>query len=301
MKALSLFSGCGGLDLGFTNAGGEIAAAYEFDAIACEGYERVMGHSIQQADLSAIDPRSLPDSEGIIGGPPCQAFSEANKHASPDNVKNLWPVTIAIVSAKCPAWFLFENVVGLVERHRPYFDWIVQQFTAIGYRVEWRILNAADYGVPQTRQRVFIAGRLDGQAWNWPIPTHTETGDMFARRWVSWPEVLPDDWQMTAEKGVLPEWVTRRPTYQDIPQNALFNCKDMFKDRLHRDVNEPAFTLTGECIKRSRIILDGTVYRADSLAMTRIQTLPDVTLASHVIGNAVPPLLAQAIFKSGLQ
>jgi DNA (cytosine-5)-methyltransferase 1 len=299
-NVLSICSGCGGLDKGLERSGGTVIEAHDFDALACEGYERVMAQPIQQTDLTRKDPHSLPDADGMIGGPPCQAFSEANKNASPDNVKNLWPVTIEIVRAKCPSWFLFENVPGLLFRHTRYFNWVIDQFKDSGYRVEYRVLNAADYGVPQTRERVFIAGRLDGQAWKWPTPTHTETGDMFSPRRVSWKESLPDAWSAVAERGALPEWVTRRPTYQTIPDNALFNCKDMFKDRLHRDAGEPAFTLTTECIKRTRIVLDGTVYRADALAMTRMQSLPDVPLASHVIGNAVPPLLAQAIFSAAI-
>lgn len=298
MKALSLFSGCGGLDLGFVRTGGQIAAAYEFDPKACESYERVMGHGIQQADLSAVDARQLPDADMIIGGPPCQEFSKANVIGSVEGAKNLWPTTLDIVRVKRPSFFLFENVKGLVTQHADYLNWIVDEFKGMGYRVEYRVLNAADFGVPQTRERVFIAGRLDGRAWSWPTPTHTKTGDMFARRWISWHEALPHDWSAVAERGTMPEWVTRRPWYQPLPENAFFNCQEKRHNLLHRESGSPAFTVMTKSVKRSRIILDGIVYRANSLAMTRLQTLPDVELPSHVIGNAVPPTLAAAVFSA---
>lgn len=103
MNALSLFSGCGGLDLGFVRAGGEVVAAHEFDLKACATYERVMGHPIQQSDLTLIDVRTLPDTEGIIGGPPCQPFSlstSQQQNMGPSSSKNLWPQTLGIVRIK---------------------------------------------------------------------------------------------------------------------------------------------------------------------------------------------------------
>lgn len=300
-KILSLCSGCGGFDYGAVQAGLTITEAHDFDSAACEGYERVTGQPIQQTDLTRINPHSLPDTDGIIGGPPCQEFSMGNVLGRVDGLKNLWPTTISIVRVKRPSWFLFENVKGLVTKHAPYFNLIVDQFKAMGYRVEYRLLNAADYGVPQTRERVFIAGRLDGQPWPWPTPTHTEAGDMFSPRRVSWCEALPLKWHETAERGVMPQWVTRREMYRELPLNAFFNVKEGRHDILHRPADKPAFTITTESVKRTRIVLDGTVYRANSLAMTRMQSLPDIELPSHVIGNAVPPLLARALFEAAFE
>jgi len=221
MKALSLFSGCGGLDLGFVRAGGEVVAAYEFDAKACAGYERVMGHSIQQADLTSIDVKSLPDTEGIIGGPPCQAFSLSNSQhedIGPSSSKNMWPQTLSIVQAKRPLWFVFENVRHMVySRHsRAYFHELLNILTGYGYRVEYRILNAADYGVPQTRERVFIVGRLDGKAWSWPEETHAEKLQMFSHRWISWKAALAD-WRSDAQLADIPPWIKKRVSRQTPP------------------------------------------------------------------------------------
>ena len=250
MKALSLFSGCGGLDLGFVRAGGEVVAAYEFDAKACAGYERVMGHSIQQADLTSIDVKSLPDTEGIIGGPPCQAFSLSNSQhedIGPSSSKNMWPQTLSIVQAKRPLWFVFENVRHMVySRHsRAYFHELLNILTGYGYRVEYRILNAADYGVPQTRERVFIVGRLDGKAWSWPEETHAEKLQMFSHRWISWKAALAD-WRSDAQLADIPPWIKKRELYANgWNTDAYFNTQEARHTRFHRDGDKPAFTVTG--------------------------------------------------------
>lgn len=300
MKALSLFSGCGGLDLGFVRAGGEIVAAYEFDAAACEGYERVMGHSAQQADLSLIDPYTLPDADGIIGGPPCQEFSRANvKFGSSEGFKNLWPATLKIVEVKRPDWFVFENVKWLVQsrKHGDYFNELLRTFESYGYRVDYRVLNAADYGVPQTRERVFIVGRRDGKAWPFPEPTHSERATLFTQAWVSWDKAL-SAWLPHAVPGKLPQWILNRKRYQQLPTKAYFNTQEKRHECSDRPANKPAFTVTTESHSRVRIVTDGHVYRTDTRAMAILQTLPDVELQPHVIGNAVPSRLAQAVFSA---
>ena len=296
---LSLFSGGGGLDIAASREGFSIVESHEWDATACAAYERALGLPIQETDLARIDPYSLADTDIIIGGPPCQEFSHANVRGCIDGAKNLWPATLKIVKVKRPSIVIFENVTGLVYRakNRDYFRFILDTLASYGYAVESRILNAANYGVPQTRERVFIVGRLDGRAWSWPTPTHTETGDMFAQRWVSWRDALPDI-EKTSPLKTMPKWVTDRPTYQPLPQNALFNVRDQFKDILHRDASKPAFTVTSEGVMRSRFVIDGTVYGGTTRAMTRLQTLPDVDMPSHVIGNAVPPLLGQSLFRA---
>lgn len=294
---VSLFSGCGGLDKSAQDAGLTILESHEYDPIACEGYERVTGMRIEQSDLSRKDPNTFPDADGFIGGPPCQAFSQGNKYASPENIKNMWPHTINIIRAKRPSWFVFENVRGLVSQHRPYFDWVLSEFQSIGYTVDWRVLNAADYGVPQTRERVFVVGRLDGETWNWPNPTHAKHQTLFNPSWVSWKSAL-STWKQTAQKGQMPAWVLKRDGYDPMPTDGYFNTQEMNHKRLHRDGDEPAFTVLTGHAQRVRVVIGGQVYQADNRAMGLIQTLPDVELASHVIGNAVPPLLGRAVFEA---
>jgi DNA (cytosine-5)-methyltransferase 1 len=306
-QVLSLFSGCGGLDLGFVQAGGEVAAAYEFDPKACAGYERVMGHSIEQSDLIRIDAKSLPDTEGIIGGPPCQPFSLSTSQLTnmgPSSVKNLWPQTLDIVRIKRPEWFVFENVKHLVyaRRSRAYFHGLLDSLTSYGYRVEYRILNAADYGVPQTRERVFVVGRLDGQAWRWPVPTHKDMGDMFSHRWMSWKSAL-GDWRDGAQLADIPAWILKRDLYANgWNTDAYFNTQEARHTLMHRDGHRPAFTVTGGSSGRIRIVWDGKVYRGDKRATARLQTLPDgAQLTDQCIGNAVPPLLAKAVFEAAFE
>lgn len=300
MKALSLFSGCGGMDLGFVRAGGEVAAAYEFDPKACESYERVMGHSIQQTDLNAVDQQSLPDADGIIGGPPCQAFSNANRSGArgPDASKNLWPATLAIIEKKRPSWFVFENVKGLVfsKDSRAYFHHLIDELTSYGYRVEYRILDAADYGVPQNRERVFIVGRRDGLAWKWPEPTHSECRTLFTHRWVAWDDALRE-WSKTATKKPMPNWAFKR-FKSDLPSDCYINTKEGRNNTLYRAAQRPAFTVTTQSARYSRIVIDRQIYGGDTRAMAILQTLPFLDQPAHTIGNAVPPVLAQAVFSA---
>lgn len=300
MKALSLFSGCGGLDLGFVKAGGEVVAAYEFDTKACADYERMMAHGIRQADLSKIAINELPDSDGIIGGPPCQPFSNANRSQDrgPDASKNLWPATLAIVEAKRPSWFVFENVKGLVfsKDSRLYFHHLIDELTSYGYRVEYRILDAADYGVPQNRQRVFIVGRHDGQAWKWPEPTHSKQRMLFTQQWAAWNDALRE-WSKTATKKPIPNWAFKR-FKSDLPADCYINTKEGRNDTLYRAAQKPAFTVTTQSARYSRIIIDRQIYGGDTRAMAILQTLPFVDQFAHTIGNAVPPMLAQAVFSA---
>ena len=132
---LELFAGCGGLGLGFERSGGyRLIGAYDVSEAACRNYGRVLpGHRIEQVDLTALDPHTLPDADMIIGGPPCQAFSEGNADRPGEKSDlNLWPTTLNIVKVKRPARFLFENVRGLVKDHPAYFWSLLNNFQTNG-------------------------------------------------------------------------------------------------------------------------------------------------------------------------
>ena len=165
MRVVSLFSGAGGLDLGFKMAGHEIIWANDLYEDAVETYKHNLGDHIVCEDISKIDAKEIPECDIIIGGFPCQGFSVANmKRHEADERNALYKQLIRVIEAKKPKFFLAENVKGLTNLAKgAVFKMILSDFAALGYKVSYRVLNAADYGVPQTRQRVIIIGvRNDG-------------------------------------------------------------------------------------------------------------------------------------------
>lgn len=293
---LSLFSGCGGFDLGALRAGHTIIGAYELDPSACVAYEQVTGVPVHQADLTRFHFETLPDAEGWIAGPPCQDFSLSGSRAQEHGERNLFPHTIEAIRVKRPAWVLLENVVGFAQSD--YFHVVIGQLVALGYAVEWRILNAADYGVPQTRRRVFIAARCDGLRWCWPQPTHHSRPYMFIPRlWNSWSAHAP----LLEKRRPVPFWITSR--MKAMPESAFFSRQ--FSNRQqpvvsYRLAEKPAFTLMasdGTC-GGIPVIWQGEGYRVTEPFAAAIQTIPNTpALTMRHIGNAVPPLLAQALLQ----
>ena len=176
MDIISLFSGCGGLDLGFHKAGFNVIWTNEHDKSIWETYK--FNHPetlLDQRDIRNIQSTEIPDCIGIIGGPPCQSWSEAGSGRGINDTRGqLFYDYIRIVKEKNPLFFLAENVSGiLAERHSDAFSRILYNFKDIGYEVSYKLLNANDFGVPQDRQRVIIVGyseKLRG-AFEFPKPT----------------------------------------------------------------------------------------------------------------------------------
>ena len=163
MKILSLFSGCGGLDLGFKKANFDIVAANEFDKTIWKTFE--LNHpetSLIKKDIRKIDAdMDLPKNiDGIIGGPPCQSWSEAGSlKGINDERGQLFFDYIRILKNKKPKFFLAENVSGmLANRHINAVNNIMQLFSSCGYDVSLNLVNAKDYAVPQERKRIFYIG-----------------------------------------------------------------------------------------------------------------------------------------------
>lgn len=163
MKILSLFSGCGGLDLGFKKANFDIVAANEFDKTIWKTFE--LNHpetSLIKKDIRKIDAdMDLPKNiDGIIGGPPCQSWSEAGSlKGINDERGQLFFDYIRILKNKKPKFFLAENVSGmLANRHIDAVNNIMQLFANCGYDVSLNLVNAKDYAVPQERKRIFYIG-----------------------------------------------------------------------------------------------------------------------------------------------
>lgn len=197
-QVVSLFAGAGGLDLGFIQAGFKIAWANDFDKDAVESYRNNVDPNIVFEDIAEINADDIPDCDVVIGGFPCQGFSVANLKRSITDERNLlYREYLRILKAKKPKVFLAENVKGILSLDGgEVIKTIVEEFASIGYTVQYKLLNAADYGVPQKRMRVIIIGvRNDVNAeFTYPKPTHSEDRD----------------------SGLLP-WVTMRNAIADIP------------------------------------------------------------------------------------
>ena len=162
MNVISLFSGCGGLDLGFERAGFDILVANEFDKTIWDTFEANHPKTkLIKGDIRNIEESNFPDKvDGIIGGPPCQSWSEAGSlKGIEDNRGKLFFEYIRILKDKQPKFFLAENVSGmLANRHSEAVKNIISMFEECGYNVSLNLVNAKDYGVAQERKRVFYIG-----------------------------------------------------------------------------------------------------------------------------------------------
>lgn len=183
IRTLSLFSGGGGLDIGFEKAGFQILFATDFNHECCETLRRNRGNTlpenliVHECDINHLDLDVLPhDIDMIIGGPPCQSFSASGRRAGGaagqlDERGNLFKSYCRVVDHLKPKAFLFENVRGILGTNKGKdFEDIVNAFKALGYRLNYRILDAEDYGVPQQRERMFIVGHKLEKDFLFPRP-----------------------------------------------------------------------------------------------------------------------------------
>jgi DNA (cytosine-5)-methyltransferase 1 len=226
MKSIELFAGAGGLAIGGARAGFDHAAVIEWNHDACEtirrnqagGVEPVAHWPLFQGDAREFDYGGIGDEIHVIsGGPPCQPFSLGGKHRGHKDTRDMFPEAVRAVRELRPYAFVFENVKGLLRQSfAQYFEYIYLQLTYpemprrqgeewddhlsrlekrhtsgrrrrdLTYRVVFRLLNAADYGVPQRRERVFIVGfRSDlGAEWSFPQATHSMDA-LLNEQWVT--------------------------------------------------------------------------------------------------------------------
>lgn len=172
----SLFSGCGGMDLGFKQAGYEILWANDFAVTACETYAHNLGDHIVCHDVTKINLKAIPIVDIIIGGFPCQDFSMIWKRGGIETDRgNLYRYFVEAVRLKKPKVFVAENVKGLLTANgTKAIQQIARDFAEIGYVVDVDLYNFADYGVPQLRERIFIIGVRADVDWHFtkPVPTH---------------------------------------------------------------------------------------------------------------------------------
>ncbi len=174
-SVVGLFSGCGGLDLGFKQAGFDILWANDFDKDSVETYKENIGDHIVLGDITQIPNKQIPSGfDVLLGGFPCQGFSVANTKRSMNDERNfLYLEMLRVIKNKKPKFFVAENVKGLLSMEKgAVIEMIVRDFEKIGYKVDYRLLTASDYGVPQQRQRVFIIGNRIGKENPFPKKTH---------------------------------------------------------------------------------------------------------------------------------
>ena len=192
---LDLFAGAGGLSLGFEQAGFDVAAAVEYDPIhaATHGYNFPRCATICRsvADINGDYIRSHSgigkrDIDVVFGGAPCQGFSLIGKRAFDDPRNHLVYHFARVVSELKPKYFVFENVRGLtLGEHKKFLEEIIAEFQAKGYKVreDYRVLNAVSFGVPQSRQRLFLVGARKGESLpTYPSETHALPTVNFDRR-----------------------------------------------------------------------------------------------------------------------
>lgn len=174
-KIISLFSGAGGLDLGFYNNNFEIIWANDFDKVSVETYKKNLGNHIIYGDITKINSSSIPNNADVIlGGFPCQGFSVANNKRNMKDMRNyLYLEMVRIINDKQPKIFVAENVKGLLSMENgKILEMIIKDFKDIGYEVDYKVLNSADYGVPQLRERIVIIGNKIGKKNLFPKKTH---------------------------------------------------------------------------------------------------------------------------------
>jgi len=196
MKVLSLFSGAGGMDLGFQRSGHTIVWANDFDEDAVESYRANLGDHIVLGDIRKIRLQDMPDADLVIGGFPCQGFSRANMLRSSDDERNaLYREFLRVIRGKKPRYFVAENVSGILSLDGGrVVEQILKDFRSAGFDVEFARVNMADYGVPQLRRRViFIGCRKDIPEElrpEFPRPTHAEKPSGKLKPWVTISEAV---------------------------------------------------------------------------------------------------------------
>jgi DNA (cytosine-5)-methyltransferase 1 len=175
-RVISLFSGAGGMDLGFINQGFEIVWANDMFDEAILTYKKNIGNHIVKGDITKIKSSEMPDDvDVVIGGFPCQGFSIANKNRDISDERNfLYKEMLRVIKDKKPKFFVAENVKGILSLAKgEVFNLIKSDFESLGYKVEAKLLNAAEYGVPQQRERVFIIGSRITNKILFPDKTHS--------------------------------------------------------------------------------------------------------------------------------
>lgn len=334
-SVIDLFAGCGGLTLGFTMTGVfEPVFAVEIDCDAADTYELNFGQHIARHDggtpKKIEDVSEFPKADVVIGGPPCQGFSPLNMRGVGLERRGLWREYMRALGQSEAKAFVMENVPELL-RSAEYAAFVEAVEAELGFRVEGRILNAANYGVPQTRRRAIVVGVRIGGEFEWPSQTHwpADQVPLNGKPWRTFRDAVDGlPLEPTGERWHNPR--NPRPVslerYKTIPREGegRFDLAARRPDITPRcwlekptgstDVfgrlwwNRPAFTIRTEFYKPEKgRYLHPSEHRPITVReAARCMSFPDsfklfppseqsMTSVAKQIGNAVPPVLAQRI------
>lgn len=318
MKIVSLFAGCGGLDWGFKKAGFDIIWANEYDKTIHATYRYNHPNTILNvSDIRTLSVDDIPDCDGIIGGPPCQAWSEGGKGLGLNDERGkLFLDYIRIVKEKQPKFFLIENVKGILDnKHKNSFDYFINLLVDSGYNVTYKLLNSINYRIPQERYRIFFVGiRSDiNCCFHFPDP--------LCEKPITLRQAIGDivDVPRSYDDGEKVDNINTIRSNHDIYVGG-YDAKYMSRNRV-RLWDEFSFTIQAQAKnipihpqaprmiyvspnKREFAVGYEHLYRRLSVKeCARIQTFPDnfkfiysdVKVGYKMVGNAVPPRMAYFI------
>ncbi|MCK4745367.1 DNA cytosine methyltransferase [Candidatus Parcubacteria bacterium] len=317
MKLISLFTGAGGLDLGFEKAGFDIVWANEFDKSIWETFELNFPHTkLDRRSIVDVQSGEIPKADGIIGGPPCQSWSEAGAgRGINDKRGQLFHDYIRLLKDKQPKFFLAENVSGILHpKHSEAFTNIVKEFKNAGYEISQKLLNANDFDVPQDRLRVIIIGYRKNLKKKFDFPESQKYKPALKDAIWDLRKAKPakEGNKTNGKKGL---WA---PNHEYM--NGGFSTIYMSRNRV-RAWNEPSFTIQAGgrhapihpqapkmkfIAQNKRIFVPGQEKKYRRLSVrecARIQTFPDDYIFKYeniadgykMIGNAVPVNFAKHI------
>lgn len=284
---LDLFAGCGGLSLGFEAAGFK-TIGFEMNPDAAATYRANLKGDCVVEKLS-LD-FEYPDAQIIIGGPPCQPFSVGGNQNGVHDSRNGFPFFVDAIRKVRPKVFLFENVRGLLYANKWYFKLIIEELEDLGYKTDFKLLNAVHYGVPQNRERLFLVGHNSNFIFPEPEAKKVTAGEAISDLMTTVP---------AESKFLTPAQDVYIANYERA--SKCINPRDLYADRPVRTLT--CRNLSGATGDMQRVRLpDGRRRRLLIKEAARLQSFPDSfkfkgaeTSQFYQIGNAVPPLLAYKI------
>lgn len=284
-KVLDLFAGCGGLSLGF-EAIGFHTVGYEMDCKAVETYNKnLKGHCFSQK--LELDTEYKGKFDAVIGGPPCQPFSVGGLQKGIDDSRNGFPVFLKAIEQIQPRIFLFENVRGMLYSNKWYLDEVTLSLKKMGYRIDYQLFNAVNFGIPQNRERLFVVGHKDKFQFPKPqfnkVTVNDAIGDLI--------ETIHDESKILTAS--MDKYIAN---YEKA--SSCINPRDLYLHKPSRTVTcRNIAASTGDMLRVK--LQDGRRRRISVREAARLQSFPDwfefvgtETNQYYQIGNAVPPLLA---------